>query len=160
MAASAAALGANVIISDRPGYSPRLHDEGMMLVTKEAMEETLETVNYNPSGWGTGCSDLGDVSMVIPAVHPYIGGASGADHGADYVITDVYTATVDSARVQASMLVKLLENDGMRVMEIKKNFKPTFPTIEAFFQCIDDLTMDQQAVSYNDDGTVTLKFTR
>lgn len=160
LAASAAALGANVIISDRPGYSPRLHDEGMMLVTKEAMEETLETVHYDANGWDTGCSDLGDVSMVIPAVHPGVGGATGSAHGADYFITDVYTATVDSARVQASMLVKLLENDGARVAEIKKNFKPTFPTMEAFFQCIDDLTMDQQAVSYNEDGTVTLKFTR
>lgn len=160
LAASAAALGANVILSDRPGYSPRLHDEGMMLVTKEAMEETLETVNYAPNGWDTGCSDMGDVTMVMPAVHPSIGGAVGRSHGADYVIADVYTATVDSARVQANMLVKLLENDGARIAEIKKNFKPTFPTMEAFFKCIDDLTMDQQAVSYNEDGTVTLKFTR
>lgn len=160
LAASAAAMGANVILSDRPGYSPRMHDEGMMLVTKEAMEETLETVNYDPNGWGTGCSDLGDVSMVIPAVHPYVGGASGTGHGADYVITDVYTATVDSARVQANMLVKLLENDGIRAAQIKKNFKPTFPSMEAFFRCIDDITMDQQAVSYNEDGTVTLKYTR
>jgi len=96
----------------------------------------------------------------MPAVHPYIGGAAGRSHGADYFITDVYTATVDSARVQANMLVKLLENDGARVAEIKKNFKPTFPSMEAFFQCIDDITMDQKAVSYNEDGTVTLKYTK
>ena len=160
LAASAAALGADVILSDRPGYSPRVHDLGMMQVTKEAMEETLECVNYEAEGWGTGCSDLGDVSMVMPAVHPYIGGAAGRSHGADYFITDVYTATVDSARVQANMLVKLLENDGVRVAEIRKNFKPTFPSMEAFFRYIDNLTMDQQAVSYNEDGTVTLKYTK
>lgn len=158
LAASAAALGANVILSDRPGYSPRVHDDEMMLVTKEAMDETLETVNYEPTGWSTGCSDLGDVSMVMPAVHPYIGGAVGRGHGADYFITDVYTATVDSARVQANMLVKLLENDGQRVEKIKAGFKAPFPSMEAFFQCIDGLTMDQQAVSYNEDGTVTLKY--
>ena len=158
LAASAAALGANVILSDRPGYSPRIHDDEMMRVTKEAMEETLETVDYDPTGWNTGCSDLGDVSMVMPAVHPYIGGAVGRGHGADYFITDVYTATVDSACVQANMLVKLLENDGARVDKIKANFKAPFPSMEAFFKCIDDLTMDQQAVSYNEDGTVTLKY--
>ena len=160
LAASAAALGANVELCDRPGYSPRVHDKGMMLVTKEAMEETLETVNYEAEGWGTGCSDLGDVSMVFPAVHPYIGGAVGTGHGADYFIPDVYTATVDSARVQAAMIVKLLENDGARTAEIKKNFVAPFPSMEAFFQCIDNLTMDQKAVSYNEDGTVTLKFTK
>lgn len=160
LAASAAALGANVEICDRPGYSPRIHDKGMMELTREAMEETLETVKYEPEVWGTGCSDLGDVSMVIPSVHPYIGGATGTGHGANYVITDVYTATVDSARVQAAMLVKLLENGGARVAEIKKNFAPTFPSMEAFFRCIDDLTMDQTAVTYNEDGTVTLRFTK
>ena len=158
LAASAAALGANVILSDRPGYSPRIHDDGMVQLTKEAMDETLEIVDYNPTGWSTGCSDLGDVSMVMPAVHPYIGGAVGRGHGADYFITDVYTATVDSARVQANMLVKLLQNDGARANEIKANFKAPFPSMEAFFQCIDDLTMDQQAVTYNEDGTVTLKY--
>ncbi len=159
LAASAAAMGANVEICDRPGYSPRLHDRGMMELTREAMEETLEVVKYEPEGWGTGCSDLGDVSMVMPAVHPYIYGAKGTGHGADYVITDTDTALVDSARVQAAMIVKLLENEGARVAQIKKNFVPTFPSMEAFFQCIDGLTMDQKAVTYNEDGTITLKFT-
>jgi metal-dependent amidase/aminoacylase/carboxypeptidase family protein len=158
LAASAAALGANVEICDRPGYSPRLHDKGMMELTRDAMEETLEVVNYDPEGWGTGCSDLGDVSMVMPAVHPYIYGATGTGHGADYVITDTDTALVDSARVQAAMIVKLLENEGARVAQVKKNFVPTFPSMEEFFRCIDGLTMDQKAVTYNEDGTITLKF--
>ena len=158
LAASAAALGANVILSDRPGYSPRIHDDEMMLVTKEAMDETLESVEFDPTGWSTGCSDLGDVSMVMPAVHPYIGGAVGRSHGADYLITDVYTATVDSARVQANMLVKLLQDDGARVEKIKAGFQAPFPSKEAFFRCIDDVTMDQQTVTYHEDGTVTLKY--
>ena len=158
VAASAAALGANVLISDRPGYSPRMHDAGMMLVAKEAMEQVLTEVTYSPEGWGTGCSDLGDVSMVIPAVHPSIGGAVGTGHGSDYFVVDLETACVESAKVQAIMLKLLLENNGARVAEIKKNFQPTFPTMHDFFRCIDGLTMDQEAVCYNADGTVTLKF--
>lgn len=158
LAASAAALGANVILSDRPGYSPRVHAEGMMLVAKEAMEQVLEHVEYNPQGWGTGCSDLGDVSMVFPAVHPSIGGAVGKSHGSDYFITDVETACVDSAKVQAAMLVLLLEKGGERTWQIKKEFVPTFPSLEAFFRCIDAIDMDREAVRYNDDGTVTLVF--
>jgi len=158
LAASAAALGANVILSDRPGYSPRVHDEGMMLVAKEAMEQVLEQVNYNPTGWGTGCSDLGDVSMVMPAVHPNVGGATGTGHGNNYVIVDPDTACVDSAKVQAVMLALLLRNGGERTWEIKRNFKPSFASMKEFFACIDGLTMDQKAVTYNEDGTVTLKF--
>ena len=160
LAASAAALGANVILSDRPGYSPLNNSEGLMELTKEAMEQVLEKVTYNPQGWGTGCTDMGDVTMVMPAIHPNIGGAKGTSHGSDYVIEDVDTACVDSAKVQAVMLGLLLKNGAERALEIKKNFTPTFASMQEFFDCIDGITMDQKAVSYNEDGTVTLEFTK
>ena len=159
VAACAAAMGAKVLIKDRPGYSPRVHDLGMMRLAKEAMEEIM-TCNYNETAWGTGCSDLGDVSMVFPAVHPYVGGAIGTGHGNDYYIADVETACVGSAKVQANMLVKLLENDAERAWQIKKNFKPTFATMEDFFRCIDGIFMDREAVSYNEDGTITMNFAK
>lgn len=158
LAASAAAMGARVMICDRPGYSPRIHDEGMMLVTKEAMEACLEKVDYNPVKWGTGCSDLGDVSMVFPAVHPYVGGVKGTGHGNDYVIDDPDTACVDMAKVEVLMLNLLLKDDAQRGWEIKKNFVPTFATMEEYFACIDALDMDKDAVVYNEDGTVTLDY--
>lgn len=157
IAASAAAMGAKVLIKDRPGYSPRVHDLGMMHLARDAMEEIMET-NYSETSWGTGCSDLGDVSMVFPAVHPYVGGAIGTGHGNNYYIADVETACVGSAKVQANMLVKLLENDAERAWKIKKNFKAPFATMEDFFRCIDGVFMDQEAVSYNEDGTITMKF--
>ncbi|MBQ9843403.1 MAG: amidohydrolase [Oscillospiraceae bacterium] len=157
VAACAAAMGAKVLIKDRPGYSPRVHDLGMMRLAKDAMEEILET-SYSETSWGTGCSDLGDVSMVFPAVHPYVGGAVGTEHGNNYYISDVDTACIGSAKVQANMLVKLLEHDAARAWEIKKSFKPTFATMEDFFCCIDGIFMDREAVSYHDDGTVTMSF--
>ena len=158
MAASAASLGANVILSDRPGYSPLINDDGMMELTREAMEQVLDKVTYEPQRWGTACTDMGDITMVMPGIHPHISGAVGTSHGNDYFIADVETACVDSAKVQAAMLVLLLKNGGERALEIKKNFKPTFASKQAFFECIDGITMDQQAVIYNEDGTVRLKF--
>ena len=157
VAASAAAMGAKVLIKDRPGYSPRVHDLGMMRLAKDAMAEIM-TCNYKETSWGTGCSDLGDVSMVFPAVHPYVGGAVGTEHGNNYYITDVETACVGSAKVQANMLVKLLEKDAAKAWEIKKNFQPPFATMEDFFRCIDGIFMDQEAVRYNEDGSITLQF--
>ena len=157
VAACAAAMGAKVLIKDRPGYSPRMHDLGMMRLAKDAMGEIM-TCNYGETSWGTGCSDLGDVSMVFPAVHPYVGGAVGTEHGNNYYITDVETACVGSAKVQANMLVKLLEKDAARAWEIKKNFQPPFATMEDFFRCIDGIFMDQEAVHYNEDGSITMQF--
>ena len=50
----------------------------------------------------------------------------------------------------------LLKDGAKRAAEIKEEFVPTFPSIEAFFQAIDRLDMDKDAVIYNEDGTVTL----
>jgi len=160
LAASAASIGARITITDRPGYSPRIHDDEMMLVAKEAMEACLENVKFNPAGWGSGCSDLGDVSMVIPAVHPYVGGVKGTGHGSDYYIDDPDTACVDLAKVEVLMLELLLKDGAKRALSIKENFVPTFATMEEYFACIDSMDMDKEAVIYNEDGTVTLDFTK
>ena len=160
LAASAASLGAKITITDRPGYSPRIHDDEMMLVAKEAMEACLETVKFNPTGWGSGCSDLGDVSMVIPSVHPYVGGVAGTGHGNDYYVSDPDTACVDLAKVEVIMLELLLKDGAKRALTIKENFVPSFATMEEYFACIDAMDMDKDAVIYNEDGTVTLDFTK
>jgi len=160
LAASAAAMGATVTISDRPGYSPRIHDDGMMLVAKEAMEACLETVTFKPAGWSSGCSDLGDVSMVFPAVHPYVGGVTGTGHGNNYFVDDPDTACVDLAKVEVLMLELLLRDGAKRAKEIKANFVPTFATMAEYFACVDALDMDKDAVIFNEDGTVTLDFVK
>ena len=160
LAASAAAMGAKLTISDRPGYSPRIHAPGMMQVAKEAMESVLETVNFNPTSWGTGCSDLGDITQVMPAIHPYVGGVTGAGHGNNYFIDDPDTAAVDIARVEILMIDILLRDNASRAYQILQEFKPTFATKADYFACIDALDMDKDAVIYNEDGTVTLDFTK
>ena len=158
IAGSAAALGAKVTISDRPGYSPRVQPMGMMLAMREAMEAVLETVKWKPEQWSKGSTDMGDISMVMPAVHPTLGGVGGTSHGADYRITHPETACVDMAKVMLSMLDVLLKEDAKRAWEIKADFVPTFASIPEFFAAIDRLDMDKEAVVYNEDGTVTLNY--
>jgi hypothetical protein len=41
---------------------------------------------------------MGDLSQVIPVLHPYMGGARGAGHAADYEIVDPHLAYVMPAR--------------------------------------------------------------
>jgi metal-dependent amidase/aminoacylase/carboxypeptidase family protein len=158
IAASAAALGAGVTISDRPGYSPRVQPMAMMLAMREAMEAVLDKVVWNPDSWGKGRTDMGDISMIMPAVHPTLGGVSGTSHGADYRISHPETACVDMAKVMLSMLHVLLKDGAKRALEIKESFVPTFESVEAFFAAVDKLDMDKEAVVYNEDGTVTLDY--
>jgi len=51
---------------------------------------------------------MGDLSQVIPVLQPYMGGARGAGHAADYEIVDPHLASVMPARAMAAMVVDLL----------------------------------------------------
>jgi hypothetical protein len=51
---------------------------------------------------------MGDLSQVIPVLHPYMGGARGSGHAADYEIVDPHLAYVMPARAMAAMVVDLL----------------------------------------------------
>lgn len=158
LAASAAAMGAKVHLQDVPGYWPRRHPEDGSLLMKAAMEQVLETVNYNPAGWGTGCSDMGDVSAVMPALHPHIGGAEGNAHGSKYRIVDPETACIKSAAVQLIFLVMALENGGERAKSIIENYEPEFASMQEYFDFMDKLSLDCDAVTYDNDNQATLTY--
>lgn len=158
VAASAAAMGANVHLEDVPGYHPIRNCVDLIPIMQQAMESVLETVVLEPNVIRSGCSDVGDLSSVMPMIHPYVSGASGKSHGNDYFITDPDTACVDSAKVQLCFLKLLLENGGERAKKVLQNFQPVYPSIDDYFQYMDSLNIDIQAVTYEDNGNITIQF--
>ena len=158
IAASAAAMGAKVQLKDLPGYWPRHYNDAMNLAMKEVMEEHLDAVKYEPNFWSGGCSDIGDIGALMPITHPNIGGAIGKTHGSDYQINDPETACVKSAEVQLAFLAKMLGEDASLARSIIENYKPMFATKEEYFAYVDKLTLDCQAVTYQEDGAVKLTF--
>lgn len=159
-AASAAAMGAKVRINDFAGYWPRCYGADFISVFVDAAQQLNIPFENNPSGWGTGCSDMGDICSVMPALHPNAGGAAGTGHGVDFRIEDPEAACVDSAKLQLAALRLLLENDAQRARQIVADYKPFFDSMEAYFAYIDSLYMEKQAVSYDENGTVTLDFSK
>ena len=158
IAASAAALGAKVHIHDIPGYCPRKNGTDFMKVLEEAMQGIVDEVKCDPDNWSAGCSDMGDISSVMPAIHPFIGGAEGTAHGVDYRVVDPELACVDSAKVQLRMLKLLLEKDGAVAKQIVADYEPFFASYQDYFTFMDNLNMDKQTVDYSADGTVTLSY--
>ena len=158
IAASAAAMGANVHLEDIPGYHPVRNCVDLIPIMQQAMESVLENVVIEPNVIRSGCSDVGDLSSVMPMIHPYVSGASGKSHGNDYFITDPETACVDSAKVQLCFLKLLLENGGERAKKVLQNFQPVYPSIDAYFRYMDSLNIDVQAVTYEDNGNITIQF--
>jgi hypothetical protein len=95
---------------------------------------------------------MGDLSAVMPAMHPHVAGAAGTSHGDDYEIVDPYMACVMSAQAQLLMAVTLLKDDGARAKHVMETFQPVYPSKEAYFEAVNQLMSDRGLVTYTENG--------
>jgi metal-dependent amidase/aminoacylase/carboxypeptidase family protein len=111
--AGALALGATVEIETLPGYLPLRCDPTMARYFKDNAVGLVGEEHYRQIGHRTGSTDMGDLSQVMPVLHPYMGGATGTGHAADFAIVDQSLAYVGPAKALAAMVVDML-GDGAR----------------------------------------------
>lgn len=151
---AALSLGANVEIVDKSGYSPIYNDKGMIDMAVRAAslipEMDFEATDY----FSSGSTDMGDLSCLMPIIHPYAPGAVGTSHGSDYYIDNPRLACVGSAKWQVGMLYTLLSDNAKSAKEIVANFEPQFKTKEDFFAYVDSLACSGDRISYNDKEAV------
>lgn len=152
LSGAALSLGANVEIRDIPGYAPLINDEGMLQIAAEADEIIPQMPFLKKTAFGTASTDMGDLSAVMPVVHPYIPGASGIGHGSNYQISDPDSACVASAKCQLAMLELLLEENAFKAKRILDNFQPRFDSKEAYFQYIDEFFSSGDRIVYDPKG--------
>ena len=129
--AGALALGAQVEIETLPGYLPLFNHLGMVAHFKANAAALLGADQVTESGHRSGSTDMGDISHVMPTLHPYMGGASGSGHGADFAIADPKLAYIEPAKQLALMAVDMLWDDAKAAKEIIADFKPRM-TKEAY----------------------------
>src|SRR5215468_8751084 len=122
--AGALALGAQVEIETLPGYLPLFNHAGMTERFKANAAGLLGADQVMETGHRSGSTDMGDLSHVMPIVHPYMGGAVGGGHGADFAIADPKTAYVEPAKQLALMAVDMLWGDASAAREILSAWKP------------------------------------
>jgi amidohydrolase len=122
--AGALALGGSVEITTLPGYLPLYHDPNLVGLFRANAIELVGAANVREKGHGGGSTDMGDLSHILPTVHPYAGGASGAGHGADYRIDDYTRAVTTPAKAMAMTVIDLLCDDAVEAKRIVAAFKP------------------------------------
>lgn len=148
---SAVSLGNNVEIIDSPGYAPHVNDTNMIELCKDAFGKIFPDKELNiKKFFSSGSTDMGDLSCVMPVIHPYACGAKGTSHGKDYYIDDPEKACVDSAKWQLAMLHLLLQNDGERAKNIIANYKPLFNSKEEYFAYCDSFSVEGDRIVYLD----------
>lgn len=122
--AGALALGAKVEIETLPGYLPLYNNDAMAKVFKENAIGLVGEENFASAGHRTGSTDMGDLSHVMPAVHPYMGGARGGHHAADFEIADPVLAYVAPAKALALAAVDWLWDGGALARDVLQSSKP------------------------------------
>lgn len=152
---AALSLGTNVEIIDAPGYAPLINDKNLMDITAKAAqmaipEYPLEITDRILSG----STDMGDLSCIMPVVHPYAGGASGILHGSNFKIEDPIVACVASAKMQLGMLLMLLSENGKEAKRVIEEYQPTFASKEEFLSFVDRLNASGDRIEYDSNQSV------
>lgn len=118
------ALGAECVISDLPGYLPLRPDADMRDVMRVNAEAIFGAENVDVGAHSAGSTDMGDVSHLIPVVHPWVGCARGVLHGANYYLNNPDVAFEKTVQVLAMTIIDLLFDDAQCADRICQNFKP------------------------------------
>jgi metal-dependent amidase/aminoacylase/carboxypeptidase family protein len=122
--AGAMAIGAKVEINTLPGYMPLQDDRGMQKLFIQNAQALFGAEECTEIGHRTGSTDMGDISHIMPAVHPSMSGASGISHGKDFMISDTEMAYLAPAKALAMMAVDLLYGNAEKAKEIQAQHKP------------------------------------
>lgn len=125
--AGAMAIGAEVEITEIPGYLPRLNDPVMTKMIKANLQKLLgDDAVVEMDRHGSGSSDIGDIMHLMPAIHPYIGGVAGAAHSKEFEVVDDYLAYVVGAKALAMTLVDLLYDHATGAKQVLEGYTPIY----------------------------------
>ena len=162
LAGAAAAIGCELHIDDKPGYSPEIHDVAYMQLVEEVCKDLAgaDRVNFEYDSWSTGSSDFGDLTCVIPGIQFTSAGASGTAHGINYYLTDPERLLINSIKAQLLVADKLLKDDAAKAKEIVANYKAPYASIPEYLDAIGDFILDRDVVEYEENGNVKLNLAK
>lgn len=151
---AALSLGCNIDIQDKPGYAPLYNCDGMISLARDAAGFFPDIPFEYYERIGSGSTDMGEISCVMPTIHPYAPGAVGKSHGCDYFVEDPDLACVASAQWQLVMLTLLLKDGAARAKEVIEGWKPPFASRKEYFEYVDKFTCSGNRIEYKGEEAV------
>ena len=122
--AGADAVGAQVEITDLPGYMPLINNPTMtQLFSANAGtligEQSIKQLHHHAAS-----TDMGDLAHIMPVIHPWIGGVTGNAHTRDFTVTDPEMAYIISAQCMAMTVIDLLADNGCEAESLLASYTP------------------------------------
>ena len=132
------AVGATCVIHDLPGYLPMCDNPDMNSLLRSNSEPLFGTDNVRQRVHMTASTDMGDVSHLMPVIHPWVGCIEGVLHSAEYNITVPDVAYIKTAQALAMTIVDLLYDEAQVAEEILENFEAPL-TKETYIELLDSI---------------------
>jgi amidohydrolase len=118
------AVGAATKITNIPGYLPIFQDRSLTAIASRNGRALLGERGALEAGFMGGSFDVGDLSHLIPVVHPFVTGTQGHLHTAEFCVTDYEAAVVLPAKLMAMCVIDLLADGAGEAKRVKKEFQP------------------------------------
>ena len=123
-------VGAETHIRTIPGYLPLNCMPELNEVFRANALAMLPGECVVDSGHFGGSTDMGDVSHLLPSIHPFTGGVCGALHTKEFNAVDYGFACVQPAKLMAMTVIDLLADNASSAKQIKQNFRPVYTKAE------------------------------
>ncbi|GAB6150459.1 amidohydrolase [Clostridium novyi] len=131
------AIGAETTINTIPGHLPLRCSSIMNNMFEENAKKLLPEEQVIDAGHFTASTDMGDVSNLIPSIHPFIGGVSGNLHTKDFKVEDYDAALILPAKLMAMTVVDLLFDNAKEGKKVIEAFEPTFESKDEYIKFLE-----------------------
>ena len=123
---AAYAFGGGIEREILQGYMPIIPRDADEALIEAADDLGLNYRTVEKNDFNNACTDVGDLSHIIPVVNFTFKGFEGKLHGADFRITDPEKAYILPAKLLALTVYNLLRNGGREAERIKSSYVPVF----------------------------------
>ena len=113
------ALGCKVEIESIPGSLPLRSNPGLAAIFKENASALFGPGEYRDYPHSGGSTDAGDLSQIMPVIHPYMTGARGGNHSPQWHMGDFDAGYIAPAKTLAMMAIDLLGGGAEHALRIK-----------------------------------------
>jgi amidohydrolase len=131
--AGALAIGCELEITTVPGYMPLRNSQRMdelFAANARGIAGANSVIGQPYEETRGGSTDMGDLSQLIPVIHPYVTAAKGAAHGADYQVVDYEMAVIQPAKAVVATVIDLLADGARLATEIRQGHRPAMTKAE------------------------------
>ena len=122
--AGAMGIGTKVEIVNTPGYLPLVQEETLNDLWVKNSTALLGSENVHFIGHNGASTDMGDITHLIPGIHPFSGGFQGSLHGSEFQVIDEEMAYIIPAKLYAMTVIDLLTDDAQTAKKIVQDFTP------------------------------------